>query len=70
MLPGPTPVPVVTPEQGVQAYVHVVSEDLQGGDLTASGQPVLHQSQHRSASWCSKGNFYIPGCTYCSLSCQ
>ena len=40
MLPGPTPVPVVTPEQGVQAYAHVVSEDLQGGDLTASGQPV------------------------------
>lgn len=61
MSPGPTPVPVVTTEQGVQAYVHVVSEDLQGADLTASGQPVpvVSLTQHRSASYCA------PVCVQC-----
>lgn len=32
-------------EQSAQGYVHAALEDLQGGDLTASGQPVPLQGR-------------------------
>ena len=45
---GPTPAPAGTPEQGAQAHTHVASERLQGGDSTASGQPVPAPAQPRN----------------------
>jgi len=41
---GPTPAPAGTPGAGAQSHIQAVSEDLQGGNSTASGQsvPALH----------------------------
>ena len=36
----PSPAQQGHPEQGAQAHIQAASGDLQGGDLTASGQPV------------------------------
>lgn len=38
--PGTTPAQTGTAEQGAQSHIQEALEDLQGGDYTASGQPV------------------------------
>ena len=50
-----TPCPAGPPEPGAQGHVQAASEDPQGGDATASGQPVPvlhHLHSEQSASLC------------------
>lgn len=54
------------PEQGAQGYVQTALGDPQGGDPTASGQPVpvLRHCTAQKGSWCSEGTSCAPVCAH------
>ena len=54
------------PEQGAQGHVQAALGDPQGGDPTASGQPVpvLRHCTAQKGSWCSEGTSCAPVCAH------
>ena len=69
---GPSGPPLLQqghPEQGAEAHGQVASGGLQGGDPTASGQPVP-VLRHRTAQQCClvlRGSPCSPACAHCLL---